>query len=117
MSRRSKSSNRYVCLSPDPQNPLNDLSTMTKIMEYMALGKPIVSFELKEARYSAGESALDASRQLPRQRQVQAILMPQRCHLLRRRVLARHHPGRDPLNDVRDGEHHQRQANNVRCRS
>ena len=47
-----------VCLSPDPQNPLNDLSTMTKIMEYMALGKPIVSFELKEARYSAGESAL-----------------------------------------------------------
>lgn len=47
-----------VFLSPDPQNPLNDLSTMTKIMEYMALGKPIVSFELKEARYSAGESAL-----------------------------------------------------------
>jgi glycosyltransferase involved in cell wall biosynthesis len=31
---------------------------MTKVMEYMALGKPIVSFELKEARYSAGESAL-----------------------------------------------------------
>jgi glycosyltransferase involved in cell wall biosynthesis len=47
-----------VFLSPDPVNPLNDLSTMTKIMEYMALGKPIVSFELKEARYSAGESAL-----------------------------------------------------------
>lgn len=47
-----------VCLSPDPSNPLNDLSTMTKIMEYMALGKPIVSFDLTEARYSAGESAL-----------------------------------------------------------
>jgi glycosyltransferase involved in cell wall biosynthesis len=47
-----------VCLSPDPLNPLNDVSTMTKIMEYMALGKPIVSFELKESRYSAGESAL-----------------------------------------------------------
>jgi glycosyltransferase involved in cell wall biosynthesis len=47
-----------VCLSPDPQNALNDLSTMTKIMEYMTLGKPIVSFDLKEARYSAGESAL-----------------------------------------------------------
>jgi glycosyltransferase involved in cell wall biosynthesis len=47
-----------VCLSPDPRNPLNDLSTMTKIMEYMALGKPIVSFELKENRYSAGEGAL-----------------------------------------------------------
>jgi glycosyltransferase involved in cell wall biosynthesis len=47
-----------VCLSPDPKNPLNDVSTMTKIMEYMSLGKPIVSFDLKEARYSAGESAI-----------------------------------------------------------
>lgn len=47
-----------VCLSPDPHNPLNDLSTMNKIMEYMALSKPIVSFDLKEARYSAGESAI-----------------------------------------------------------
>lgn len=45
-------------LSPDPPNPLNNLSTMTKVMEYMAMGKPIVSFDLKEARYSAGESAL-----------------------------------------------------------
>src|SRR5690348_446637 len=47
-----------ICLSPDPKNPLNDVSTMTKIMEYMSLGKPIVSFDLKEARYSAGESAI-----------------------------------------------------------
>lgn len=47
-----------VCLSPDPDNPLNNVSTMTKVMEYMALGKPIVSFKLKEAQYSAGESAL-----------------------------------------------------------
>ncbi len=47
-----------VFLSPDPSNPLNDLSTMTKVMEYMAMGKPIVSFDLKEARYSAGGSAL-----------------------------------------------------------
>lgn len=47
-----------VFLSPDPPNPLNDLSTMTKVMEYMVMGKPIVSFDLKEARYSAGESAL-----------------------------------------------------------
>lgn len=47
-----------VFLSPDPSNPLNDLSTMTKVMEYMAMGKPIVSFDLKEARYSAGDSAL-----------------------------------------------------------
>jgi glycosyltransferase involved in cell wall biosynthesis len=47
-----------VCLSPDPHNPLNDLSTMTKVMEYMALGKPTVSFHLKENTYSAGDAAL-----------------------------------------------------------
>ena len=47
-----------VCLSPDPYNPLNDKSTMTKVMEYMALGKPIVSFKLKEAQYSAQDSAI-----------------------------------------------------------
>jgi glycosyltransferase involved in cell wall biosynthesis len=46
-----------VCLSPDPLNPLNDVSTMNKIMEYMAMSRPIVSFELKEARVSAGEAA------------------------------------------------------------
>jgi len=49
-----------VCLSPDPHNPLNDLSTMNKVVEYMAMGKPIVSFELTEARVSAGEAAVYA---------------------------------------------------------
>ncbi|TNC28622.1 glycosyltransferase family 4 protein [Amycolatopsis alkalitolerans] len=49
-----------VCLSPDPRNPLNDVSTMNKIMEYMAMAKPIVSFDLKEARVSAGEAAVYA---------------------------------------------------------
>lgn len=49
-----------ICLSPDPANPLNDVSTMNKVMEYMAMGKPIVSFELKEARVSAGEAAVYA---------------------------------------------------------
>ncbi|MBN2106727.1 MAG: glycosyltransferase family 4 protein [Deltaproteobacteria bacterium] len=47
-----------IGLSPDPYNPLNNISTMNKIMEFMCLGKPIVSFDLKEARYSAGEAAL-----------------------------------------------------------
>ena len=47
-----------VCASPDPYNPLNDVSTMTKVMEFMAMGKPMVSFELAEARTSAGEAAL-----------------------------------------------------------
>ncbi|HVV14388.1 glycosyltransferase family 4 protein [Amycolatopsis sp.] len=49
-----------VCLSPDPLNPLNDVSTMNKIMEYMAMAKPIVSFELREARVSAGAAAVYA---------------------------------------------------------
>ncbi len=46
-----------VALSPDPYNPLNDVSTMNKILEYMACGLPIVSFELQEARVSAGDAA------------------------------------------------------------
>ncbi|MEW1604623.1 glycosyltransferase family 4 protein [Streptomyces sp. NPDC093808] len=49
-----------VCLSPDPCNPLNDVSTMNKVLEYMVMGRPIVSFDLKEARVSAGEAAVYA---------------------------------------------------------
>lgn len=47
-----------VCLAPDPPNGLNKLSTMTKIMEYMACENPIVSFDLPETRRSAGDSAV-----------------------------------------------------------
>lgn len=50
-----------VCVAPDPKNPLNDKSTMNKILEYMAMARPIVSFDLKETRYSAGEAALYAT--------------------------------------------------------
>ncbi|UQS22279.1 glycosyltransferase family 4 protein [Amycolatopsis thermalba] len=49
-----------VCLAPDPSNPLNDMSTMNKIMEYMAMSRPIVSFDLREARVSAGDAAVYA---------------------------------------------------------
>jgi glycosyltransferase involved in cell wall biosynthesis len=49
-----------VCLAPDPLNPLNDVSTMNKILEYMAFGRPIVTFDLREARVSAGDAALYA---------------------------------------------------------
>lgn len=49
-----------VCLSPDPRNPLNEVSTMNKVVEYMAMGRPLVSFELTEARVSAGEAAVYA---------------------------------------------------------
>ena len=44
-------------LGPDPRSPLNDVSTMNKTMEYMAFGLPVVSFDLKETRYSAGEAS------------------------------------------------------------
>jgi glycosyltransferase involved in cell wall biosynthesis len=49
-----------VCVGPDPKNELNDNSTMNKIMEYMAMGKPVVSFDLKETRFSARDAALYA---------------------------------------------------------
>ncbi len=47
-----------VCLAPDPLNPLNNLSTMNKVVEYMAMARPMVSFDLVEARVSAGDSAV-----------------------------------------------------------
>ena len=46
-----------VCLSPDPMSPFNDASTMNKIVEYMAMGRSIVTFDLTEARVSAGDAA------------------------------------------------------------
>jgi glycosyltransferase involved in cell wall biosynthesis len=49
-----------VCVQPDPLNPLNDKSTMNKVMEYMALGKPVVAFDLVETRVSAGEAGVFA---------------------------------------------------------
>ncbi|HEY6578735.1 MAG TPA: glycosyltransferase family 4 protein [Rhizomicrobium sp.] len=49
-----------VCVNPDRPNAMNDKSTMNKIMEYMALGKPIVQFDLAEGRFSAGGASLYA---------------------------------------------------------
>jgi glycosyltransferase involved in cell wall biosynthesis len=49
-----------VCVSPDPLNPLNDVSTMNKVLEYMACGRPVVAFDLREHRASAGDGALYA---------------------------------------------------------
>jgi glycosyltransferase involved in cell wall biosynthesis len=49
-----------VCVNPDEANPMNDKSTMNKIMEYMALGKPIVQFDLTEGRFSAQQASLYA---------------------------------------------------------
>lgn len=50
-----------VCVNPDKPCEMNDISTMIKIMEYMALGKPIVQFDLKEGRLSAQEASLYSS--------------------------------------------------------
>ena len=47
-----------ICVDPDPSSPLNDVSTWIKIMEYMALGKPIVAFRLKETVFSAQDAAV-----------------------------------------------------------
>jgi glycosyltransferase involved in cell wall biosynthesis len=46
-----------VGLSPDPKNPLNDVSTMNKTLEYMAFELPVIAFDLKETRVSAGDAA------------------------------------------------------------
>jgi glycosyltransferase involved in cell wall biosynthesis len=50
-----------VGISPDPKNPLNDLSTMNKTMEYMAFGLPVVAFDLHETRVSAADAAVYAT--------------------------------------------------------
>jgi len=50
-----------VGLSPDPKNPLNDVSTMNKTMEYMAFELPVVAFDLRETRVSAGDAAVYAT--------------------------------------------------------
>ncbi len=49
-----------ICMTPDPSNPYTDRSTMVKMAEYMALGKPVVAFDLPEHRRTAGEAAVYA---------------------------------------------------------
>jgi glycosyltransferase involved in cell wall biosynthesis len=65
-----------LCVQPDPSSPLNDHSTMNKLMEYMALGKPTVAFDLWETRVSGGEAAVYVARNDEREfaRQVTHLL-------------------------------------------
>jgi len=49
-----------IGVSPDPKNPMNNISTMNKVMEYMTLEKPLVQFDLTEGRVSAGDASLYA---------------------------------------------------------
>lgn len=53
-------STAQICVDPDPSNPFNDRCSMIKMSEYMALGKPIVAFDLPEHRVTAQEAALYA---------------------------------------------------------
>ena len=54
-----------ICVNPDKPTEMNNLSTMNKIMEYMALKKPIVQYDLKEGRFSAQEASLYAKNTSP----------------------------------------------------
>jgi glycosyltransferase involved in cell wall biosynthesis len=50
-----------LCLAPEPKNAFNDASTMIKVAEYMALGSPLVAYDLVETRLTAGDAALYAT--------------------------------------------------------
>jgi glycosyltransferase involved in cell wall biosynthesis len=50
-----------VCVAPDPPSPFNDISTMNKIVEYMALGRPLVAFDLPENRITGADAAAYAA--------------------------------------------------------
>lgn len=55
-----------VCVNPDRPTEMNNLSTMNKIMEYMALKKPIVQYDLKEGKFSAQTASLYADNTNPK---------------------------------------------------
>lgn len=65
-----------ICVDPDPSNPYNDRSTMIKLMEYMALQKPIVAFDLPEHRVTAGDAAVyaEANDEMDFARQIAALM-------------------------------------------
>lgn len=71
-----------ICVNPDRVNPMNDKSTMNKILEYMAFSKPIVQFEVAEGRYSAQEASLYARPNDPADMAAKIIALlddPERC--------------------------------------
>jgi glycosyltransferase involved in cell wall biosynthesis len=54
-----------ICVQPDPRNAFTDSCTMVKSLEYMALAKPVVAFDLVETRAACDDAALYASRNSP----------------------------------------------------
>jgi glycosyltransferase involved in cell wall biosynthesis len=76
-----------VCVNPDRVNTMNDKSTMNKIIEYMAMGKPIVQFDVTEGRFSAGEASLYAKANDPIDMadQIEGLLAaPEQCERMGR---------------------------------
>ena len=55
-----------ICVCPDPKTPMNDRANLVKLSEYMCLGRPVVAFDLNEVRHSAGDAALYATANDPR---------------------------------------------------
>jgi len=49
-----------ICVAPEPPDPYNERSTAAKVMEYMALEKPVVAFDLPEHRFTAQDAAVFA---------------------------------------------------------
>lgn len=71
-----------VCVNPDRVNPMNDLSTMNKVLEYMAFGKAQVQFDVREGRNSAGEASLYAACNDPvdfAEKILELLADPERC--------------------------------------
>ena len=54
-----------VCLAPNPRTPLNEISTMVKLLEYMAMAKPVVAYDLAETRWTAGDAVAYAKTDAP----------------------------------------------------
>lgn len=50
-----------ICVAPNPKTPLNDVSTMVKLVEYMAMSKPVVAYDLPETRRTAADAAVYAT--------------------------------------------------------
>ena len=71
-----------ICVNPDRVNPMNNLSTMNKILEYMAMKKAMVQFDVVEGRVSAGDASLYAKPNDPidfADKIVELLADPKRC--------------------------------------
>ena len=47
-----------ICVQPDPPTAFNRHLTMNKLMEYMALGKATVAYDMPETRFSGGDAVM-----------------------------------------------------------